>query len=93
MSTEVLGFIASGLYAGYLATLLAVGPLAAATYGLTSRAAWLAFAAASLAVAVLNAALLPHGFDGLRETESVGWPGLGWFWCAASAPLGQASCS
>ena len=174
LSTEVLGFVASGLYAGYLASLLAVGllaartgprlpvlagllsagvgmalvalspnptvlaagvvlagtgagwswapyndavgrtvpsssearalsiistgttfgiavaglaALAAATYGLPWRAAWFSFAACSLVVAALNAALLPRGSAGLRETESVGWPGLGWFWCAASAPL------
>jgi predicted MFS family arabinose efflux permease len=171
LSTEVLGFVASGLYAGYLATLLAVGLLAARTgprlpvlagllsagvgtalvalspsaavlaagvvlagtgagwswapyndavgravpapsrgrvlsiistgttfgvaitglaalfaaaYGLPWRAAWTAFAAGSLAVAALNAALLPRG---PANTKAPGWPGLGWFWCAASAPL------
>jgi predicted MFS family arabinose efflux permease len=174
LSTEVLGFVASGLYAGYLAALLAVGLLAArtgprlpvlagllsagvgtalvalspnpavlaagvvlagtgagwswapyndavgrtapapsrdrvlsvistgttfgialtglaalgaATYGLPWRAAWFAFAAGSLAVAALNAALLPRGPANTGETKTPGCPGLGWFWCAASAPL------
>jgi predicted MFS family arabinose efflux permease len=174
LSTEVLGFVASGLYAGYLAALLAVGLLAARTgprlpvlvgllsagvgtalvalspnaavlaagvvlagtgagwswapyndavgravpassrdralsiistgttlgvaitglaalsaaaYGLPWRAAWSAFAAGSLAVAALNAALLPRGPANTEKTKTPGWPGLGWFWCAASAPL------
>ncbi|MDQ3377042.1 MAG: MFS transporter [Actinomycetota bacterium] len=174
LSTEMLGFIASGLYAGYLAALLAVGLLAARTgprlpvlagllsagvgtalvafspnpailaagvvlagtgagwswapyndavgqtvpessrdrvlsiistgttfgiavaglaalsaaaYGLPWRAAWFAFAAGSLAVAALNVALLPRGPAGAGGAKTVGWPGLGWFWCAASAPL------
>jgi predicted MFS family arabinose efflux permease len=174
LSTEMLGFIASGLYAGYLAALLAVGFLAlrtgprlpvlagllsagvgtalvafspnpavlaagvvlagtsagwswapysdavgrtvpassrdrvlsvistgttfgiavaglaalsAAAYGLPWRAAWFAFAAGSLAVSALNAALLPRGPAGAGGPKTIGWPGLGWFWCAASAPL------
>jgi predicted MFS family arabinose efflux permease len=174
LSTEMLGFIASGLYAGYLAALLAVGLLAARTgprlpvlagllsagvgtalvafspnpailaagvvlagtgagwswapyndavgqtvpessrdralsiistgttfgiavaglaalsaaaYGLPWRAAWLAFAAGSLAAAALNAALLPRAPANTGEAKTVGWPGLEWFWCAASAPL------
>ncbi|HEV2094444.1 MAG TPA: MFS transporter [Rubrobacter sp.] len=174
LSTEVLGFVASGLYAGYLAALLAVGllaartgprlpvlagllsagvgtalvalspnpavlavgvvlagtgagwswapyndavgltvpacsrdrvlsaistgttfgiavvglaALAAANYGLPWRAAWFAFAAGSLAVAALNAALLPRAPASEGKAKTFGWPGLGWFWCAASAPL------
>src|SRR4028119_259252 len=61
--------------------------LSAAAYGLPCRAAWSAFAAGSLAVAALNAALLPRGPANTGETKTPGWPGLGWFWCAASAPL------
>ena len=174
LSTEVLGLVASGLYAGYLAALLAVGLLAARTgprlpvlagllsagagtalvalspnpavlaagvvlagtgagwswapyndavgrmvpaasrdralsiistgttfgiavtglaalcatiYGLPWRTAWFVFAAGSLAIAALNAALLPRGPENTAETKAPGWPGLGWFWCSASAPL------
>ena len=61
--------------------------LGAAAYGLPWRAAWFASAAGSLAVAALNAALLPRGPANTGETKTPGWPGLGWFWCAASAPL------
>ncbi len=82
---RALSIISTGTAFGIAAAGLAA--LAAATYGLPWRAAWLAFAAASLAVAALNAALLPRCSAGARETDSVGWPGLGWFWCGASAPL------
>jgi MFS family permease len=44
--------------------------LGAAAYGLPWRAAWFAFAAGSLAVAALNAALLPRGPANTGETKT-----------------------
>lgn len=82
---RVLSIISTGTTFGVAVAGLAA--LAATTYGLPWRGAWFAFAAVSLAAAALNAALLPRGSVSDRKTESVGWPGLGWFWCAASAPL------
>ena len=83
---RVLSVISTGTTFGIALTGLAA--LAAAAYGLPWRAAWFAFAAGSLAVAALNAALLPRGLASTAEAnQAAGWPGLGWFWCAASAPL------
>ena len=175
LSTEVLGFIASGLYAGYLGALVAVGLVAArvgprvpvlvglasacagmALIGLTQnvaalvagvilagtsagwtwapyndaaehavapssrdrvlsivstgttfgiavaggvalatlllgtswRAPWLVFAACAVVAAGLNARLLPRGGPhGAGGAVAGGWPGVGWFWSTASAPL------
>jgi len=83
LEDRVLSVISTGTAFGIAVTGLAA--LAATLYGLPWRGAWFAFAAGSLLVAALNAALLPRtSADG---GESAGWPGLGWFWCAASAPL------
>ena len=82
---RVLSIISTGTTLGVALTGLAA--LSAAAYGLPWRAAWSAFAAGSLAVAALNAALLPRGPANTEKTKTPGWPGLGWFWCAASAPL------
>ena len=82
---RVLSVISTGTTFGIAVTGLAA--LCAAAYGLPWRAAWFAFAAGSLAVAALNAALLPRGPANTAEKKTPGWPGLGWFWCAASAPL------
>jgi predicted MFS family arabinose efflux permease len=82
---RVLSIISTGTTFGVAITGLAA--LSAAAYGLPWRAAWTAFAAGSLAVAALNAALLPRGPANTGKTKTPGWPGLGWFWCAASAPL------
>ena len=78
---RALSIISTGTTLGVAITGLA------AAYGLPWRAAWSAFAAGSLAVAALNAALLPRGPANTEKTKTPGWPGLGWFWCAASAPL------
>lgn len=83
--SRTLSIISTGTTLGVAVAGLAA--LAAAAYGLPWRAAWLAFAAGSLAAAALNAALLPRGPANIAGTETVGWPGLRWFWCAASAPL------
>ena len=82
---RVLSVISTGTTFGIAVTGLAA--LCAAAYGLPWRAAWFAFAAGSLAVAALNAALLPRGPANTAEKKTPGWPGLRWFWCAASAPL------
>ena len=174
LSTEVLGFIASGLYAGYLGALVAVGLLAARVgprvpvliglvsacagmalvasshsaaalvagvvlagtsagwtwapyndaaeyavapssrdrvlsvvstgttcgiavaggvafvtllWGTSWRAPWLAFAACAVVAALLNTRLLPRGPYGAGGAVAGGWPGVGWFWSRASAPL------
>jgi predicted MFS family arabinose efflux permease len=82
---RVLSVISTGTTFGIAVTGLAA--LSAAAYGLPWRAAWFAFAAGSLTVAALNAALLPRGPANTAAKKTPGWPGLGWFWCAASAPL------
>ncbi len=82
---RVLSIISTGTTFGIAVTGLTA--LCAAAYGLPWRAAWFAFAAGSLAVATLNAALLPHVPANTAEKKTPGWPGLGWFWRAASAPL------
>jgi len=82
---RVLSVISTGTTFGI--TVAGLAALAATTYGLPWRAAWFAFAAVSLAAAALNAALLYPGTAEARETKAAGWPDLGWFWCAASAPL------
>jgi predicted MFS family arabinose efflux permease len=82
---RVLSVISTGTTFGIAVTGLAALP--AAAYGLPWRAAWFAFAAGSLAVAALNAALLPRGPANTAKRKTPGWPGLRWFWCAASAPL------
>ena len=82
---RVLSVISTGTTFGIAATGLAA--LSAAAYGLPWRAAWFVFAAGSLAIAALNAALLPSGPANTAAKKTPGWPGLGWFWCAASAPL------
>lgn len=82
---RVLSVISTGTTFGIAVTGLVA--LSAAAYGLPWRSAWIAFAAGSLAVAALNAALLPRGPANAAETQTAAWPGLGWLWCAASAPL------
>ena len=86
-----LSVLSTGTTFGIALTGLAA--LSAATFGLPWRAAWFAFAAGSLAVSALNAALLPRSPTNTAETKTTGWPGLGWFWCAASAPLFGAALS
>jgi len=83
--SRTLSIISTGTTFGIAVAGLAA--LAAAAYGLPWRAGWFAFAAGSLAAAALNAALLSRGPINTAGTETVGWPGFGWFWCAASAPL------
>ena len=72
---RVLSIISTGTTLGVALTGLAA--LSAAAYGLPWRAAWSAFAAGSLAVAALNAALLPRGPANTEKTKTPGWPGLG----------------
>jgi len=85
LENRVLSIISTGTTFGIVVTGLAA--LVATAYGLPWRAAWFVFAAGSLAVAALNAALLPRASADEGEAEPAGWPDLGWFWCAASAPL------
>lgn len=73
LSTEVLGLIASGLYAGYLGALVAVGLLAArigprlpVLVGLTSACAGMALVALSANVVALTAGVILAG-------TSAGW--------------------
>jgi predicted MFS family arabinose efflux permease len=88
---RVLSVISTGTTFGIAVAGLAA--LAATAYGLPWRGAWFAFAAVSLAAAALNAAFLPRDPAGAGEAKTAGWPGPGWFWCAASAPLfGVALC-
>ena len=83
---RVLSVVSTGTTLGIAAT--GSIALAALAWGLPWRAGWFAFAACSLAVAVLNARLLPRGGpSGTEEWASERWPGFGWFWSAASAPL------
>ncbi len=82
LEDRVLSVVSTGTTFGIAVAGLAA--LVVAVYGLPWRLAWFAFAAGSLAVAALNEALLPGGSP---DAKIVGRPGLGWFWCAASAPL------
>ena len=82
---RVLSVVSTGTTLGVAVAGLAA--LAATGYGLPWRGAWFGFAAGSLAAAALNAALLPRGPAVGDEAKAAGWPGLRWFWCAASAPL------
>ena len=62
--------------------------LAVVSWGLPWRTGWLAFAASAEADAALNARLLPRGGPhGNEGAVPEGWPRIGSFWCAASAPL------
>jgi predicted MFS family arabinose efflux permease len=70
-----LGIAVSGLVA-----------LAAVAGGLPWRAAWLAFVAAAILSAVLNALLLP-GMPAGGETARGRRPGVGWIFRAGSSPL------
>jgi sugar phosphate permease len=74
LSTEVLGFVASGLYAGYLAALLAMGLLA----GLLSAGAGTALVALSPNAAVLAAGVVLAG------------TGAGWSWAPYNDTVGLA---
>jgi predicted MFS family arabinose efflux permease len=73
LSTGLLGLIASGLYAGYLLALSAVGLLAARTGPLPPVLAGLASAAAGMALVALapNASLLAAGV--VLAGTSAGW--------------------
>ena len=82
---RVLSVISTGTTFGI--TVAGLAALAATVYGLPWRAAWFGFAAGALAAAALNAALLTRGPAGAGDVKTVGWPGLGWFWCPSSAPL------
>lgn len=82
---RVLSIISTGTTFGI--TVAGLAALATTVYGLPWRAAWFGFAAGALAAAALNAALLTRGPVGAGDAKTVGWPGLGWFWCPSSAPL------
>ena len=60
--------------------------LAAVWGDLPWRAAWLAFVAAAVLSALLNALLLP-GMSGGGERETARRPGVGWIFRAGSSPL------
>jgi predicted MFS family arabinose efflux permease len=87
---RVLSVVSTGTTFGIALT--GVAALATIAPGMPWRTGWLAFAACAVAVAALNARLLPHrgrhgGSHNAEEAVAGGWRGLGWFWCAASAPL------
>src|SRR3712207_4635237 len=84
LSTQVLGFVASGLYAGYLGALLAVGLLAARTgprlpvlVGLLSAGGGMALVALSPSPAVLAAGVVLAG------------TGAGWSWAPYNDAVGR----
>lgn len=83
---RVLSIVSTGTTFGIALTGLA----ALATIALDTpwRTGWFAFAACAVAAAALNTRLLPRGGShGAESAVAGGWPGPGWFWCAASAPL------
>ncbi|QIN81540.1 MFS transporter [Rubrobacter tropicus] len=84
LSTQMLGFIASGLYVGYLAALLAVGLLAArngprlpVTIGLLSAGVGMALVAFSHSVTVLAAGVVIAG------------TAAGWSWAPYNDTVGR----
>lgn len=79
---RILSVVSTGTTFGVAAAGLAA--LAATSYGLSWRAAWFVFALAALVAAALNAALLRSR---PAKTDATSWPGLRWFWRAASTPL------
>ena len=82
---RVLSIVSTGTTFGIMVAGLTA--LAAGTWGLHWRAAWLGFALAAFAAAAYNAWLLPggpHGSGGRGEVRLLGW---GWFARDGSAPL------
>ena len=83
MQDRVLSVVSTGTTFGIALTGLVA--LAAVSWGTPWRTGWIVFAACSLAVAALNARLLPGAPRGSGETG--GWLGVRWSLPSASAPL------